>query len=149
MAVRARTSSGNRLLGPSTFSRVTSAVLRAYKAKFGKPLSVLVHSSNTPLDKTAALFRDAAVVVGLHGPGFVNLVFARPGTRVLELYPSQQAGDDSEASSALVDVSFSSFAQSLDLVYSRAISEGTSGLDDSQPLEFTSEELAYTCGVLY
>ncbi len=34
-----------------------------------------------------ALFRSAAAVVGTHGAGLVNLVFAKPGTKVIEIMP--------------------------------------------------------------
>jgi capsular polysaccharide biosynthesis protein len=36
-------------------------------------------------------FDDAAVVVGAHGAGLANLAFCRPGTRVLELIPTDNA----------------------------------------------------------
>ena len=35
----------------------------------------------------AALFAGASHIVGLHGAGMANLAFARPGTRVVELFP--------------------------------------------------------------
>lgn len=34
-----------------------------------------------------ALFRDADVVAGIHGAGLANLVYCRPGTRVVEVLP--------------------------------------------------------------
>jgi len=36
-------------------------------------------------------FHDAAVVVGAHGAGLANLAFCQPGTRVLELLPTDNA----------------------------------------------------------
>ena len=38
------------------------------------------------------IFNSAETVVGLHGAGFANLVFCKPGTKVLEL-KSKTAGD--------------------------------------------------------
>jgi len=32
------------------------------------------------------LFRNAEVVVGPHGAGFTNLIFSKPGTRVIEIF---------------------------------------------------------------
>jgi capsular polysaccharide biosynthesis protein len=40
----------------------------------------------------AALFDDAEVVIGPHGAGLANVVFCRPGTKVLELLPSPRIG---------------------------------------------------------
>jgi capsular polysaccharide biosynthesis protein len=37
-----------------------------------------------------SVFHEAEVVVGIHGAGMANIVFCRPGTRVLELMPSDQ-----------------------------------------------------------
>jgi hypothetical protein len=37
------------------------------------------------LQRTASLFSGASVVIGVHGAGLANIVFARPGTAVLEL----------------------------------------------------------------
>jgi capsular polysaccharide biosynthesis protein len=34
-----------------------------------------------------SLFRDAEIVIAPHGGGLANLVFAKPGTRVIELFP--------------------------------------------------------------
>lgn len=41
-----------------------------------------------PLAKQARLIHDAEIVVGTHGAGLANLVFARPGTRVIEIVPA-------------------------------------------------------------
>lgn len=43
------------------------------------------------LKDTEACFRSADCVVGLHGAAMANLVFCRPGTRVLELLSSAQS----------------------------------------------------------
>ena len=36
-------------------------------------------------------FRDAAIVVGAHGAGLANLAFCQPGSKVLELLPTDNA----------------------------------------------------------
>lgn len=41
-----------------------------------------------PLAKQARLIREAEIVVGTHGAGLSNLIFARPGTQVIEFVPA-------------------------------------------------------------
>ena len=36
----------------------------------------------------ASLFWNAEAIVGMHGAALTNLIFARPGTKVVELFPS-------------------------------------------------------------
>lgn len=43
--------------------------------------------SDASLERARTLFRDAAIVIGPHGGALANLVFCRPGTSVIELYP--------------------------------------------------------------
>jgi capsular polysaccharide biosynthesis protein len=38
-----------------------------------------------PFEEQVRLFRNAEVVVGPHGAGFTNLIFSKPGTRVVEI----------------------------------------------------------------
>ena len=40
-----------------------------------------------PLAKQARLVREAAIIVATHGAGLANLIFARPGARVIEIVP--------------------------------------------------------------
>ena len=40
-----------------------------------------------PLRETAALFRGAALLLGSHGAAFQNMIWCRPGTALVELYP--------------------------------------------------------------
>jgi capsular polysaccharide biosynthesis protein len=54
----------------------------------------------------AALFRDAEVVVAFHGAGLTNLVFARPGTVVIEIFAPD-----------FIVTSFWSICRDLDLRY--------------------------------
>ncbi len=44
---------------------------------------------NLSIDETAQLFAQAKVVLGPHGAGLANLLFCRPATQVLELFPGQ------------------------------------------------------------
>jgi hypothetical protein len=46
-----------------------------------------VELSRLSLDAQAALFGEASHVAGVHGAGLTNLLFARPGTKVLEILP--------------------------------------------------------------
>lgn len=50
-------------------------------------LSLEVFESEGDLDADRALFERARLVLGPHGGGFANLVFARPGTHVVEFSP--------------------------------------------------------------
>jgi hypothetical protein len=45
----------------------------------------LVHLGGLAFEEQVAAFADAEVVIGPHGAGFANLLFAGPGTRVVEL----------------------------------------------------------------
>lgn len=49
------------------------------------------HFSNTPLEETICLYRNAKVIVGVHGSGFANILFAKPGTHVVTvpIYPQE------------------------------------------------------------
>ncbi len=40
------------------------------------------------LEQQAALFGSARVIVGVHGAAFTNLIYARPGTRLVEIMPA-------------------------------------------------------------
>lgn len=44
--------------------------------------------SKLPFRDQAALFHSADIVVATHGAGLANLMFCRPGTKVLEIFPS-------------------------------------------------------------
>lgn len=43
-----------------------------------------------PLAKQARLIREAEIVVGTHGAGLSNLIFARPGTQIIEFVPAER-----------------------------------------------------------
>jgi hypothetical protein len=43
-----------------------------------------------PLAKQARLVREAEIVVATHGAGLANLIFARPGTQVIEFVPAER-----------------------------------------------------------
>jgi capsular polysaccharide biosynthesis protein len=49
-------------------------------------VSVKLHETN--FIEQVKLFRNAECIVGLHGGGFANLAFCKPGTRVIELRSS-------------------------------------------------------------
>lgn len=53
-----------------------------------EPLGFVTASlSDKPFSEQAQLFFDADVIVAPHGAGLANLVFCRPGTKVLEIMP--------------------------------------------------------------
>jgi capsular polysaccharide biosynthesis protein len=50
----------------------------------------ILHAERMPLIDQVEAFRRASFVIGPHGAGLMNLIFAPPGTRVLELFePSE------------------------------------------------------------
>eukprot|EP00937_MAST-01D_sp_MAST-1D-sp2_P005320 g5320.t1 len=70
---------------------VIAAARRAGRA-VGRPL-VVFYGTNSTLRGTVDLFGRAAAIVGVHGAGLVNMVFARSGTPVVEivsLHPSHR-----------------------------------------------------------
>lgn len=72
----------------------------------------IVQLSQLSLDKQAALFRSADVIVAPHGAGLAGLIFCRRGTRVIELTHSQY-----------INPCFLAVALSLDLEYTIHISK--------------------------
>jgi capsular polysaccharide biosynthesis protein len=50
-----------------------------------------VDAGEMPLKEKAQLFSDAELVVAPHGGGLTNLLFCRPGTRVIEIFSSAGA----------------------------------------------------------
>jgi hypothetical protein len=48
-----------------------------------------VQLSRLNIYEKAAMFNSAAILVGVHGGGFANLVYCEPGTRILEIFPDQ------------------------------------------------------------
>ena len=47
----------------------------------------IVHNERLPLSEQIRLFSAADAIVGLHGAGLSNLIWARPACRILELFP--------------------------------------------------------------
>ena len=60
-----------------------AALLAALEAAYPDH-EVVVYQSGPPLDEVIALFQRAAVIIGPHGAGLSHLLFAAPGTRVVE-----------------------------------------------------------------
>lgn len=52
-----------------------------------------VEPGSVPFSRQAGLFRSAAVIVAPHGAALANLMFCRPGTRVLEFFPADFVDD--------------------------------------------------------
>lgn len=64
-------------------------ILLALRARFPDSEVVDFDADRFTLDDQIALFARARLVVGAHGSGLANLVFARPGTQILELMPER------------------------------------------------------------
>ncbi|MCX6838547.1 MAG: glycosyltransferase family 61 protein [Verrucomicrobia bacterium] len=61
-----------------------------------------------------ALFRDADVVAGIHGAGLANLVYCRPGTRVVEVLPEHWGWPFYRSLSAAVGLDYRCVSASAD-----------------------------------
>ena len=48
----------------------------------------IIKLSNLSFVKQVKIFQNADIIIGLHGGGFANLVFCKPGTKIIELKPS-------------------------------------------------------------
>lgn len=60
------------------------AEVREVLHKFG--FEILEDNLSRPVDEQIRLFQEAAIVVGPHGAGFTNLLWCKPGTKVLEFF---------------------------------------------------------------
>lgn len=54
----------------------------------------IVCFEDIPFERQAALVREAAIVVAVHGAALANMMFARPGSRVIEIYPHGRGNID-------------------------------------------------------
>lgn len=52
-----------------------------------------IEPGSIPFKQQAELFRSADIIVGPHGAALANLIFCRPGTRVLEFFPADYIDD--------------------------------------------------------
>lgn len=75
--------------GDSTTRRLTNeaAIVQALAGRGITP----VRLTGLDLDTQALLFASAQLIVAPHGAGLTNLIFARPGTMVIELMPDRLA----------------------------------------------------------
>lgn len=55
------------------------------------PEEKFVRFDSMPLDKTIALFQRAKLIIGVHGAGLTNMVFATKGISVIEIFPADLA----------------------------------------------------------
>ena len=62
-----------------------AALLERIAHERGLDLDVFTDNPGPSLEDTQLLFHRAVVVVGPHGAGFANVIYARPGTAVLEV----------------------------------------------------------------
>ena len=67
---------------------------------------VTVQLETMTVAEQARLFRGAREIVGVHGSGFTNLVFARPGAAIVELFHPAQVPDYYWVLSRQVEVSY-------------------------------------------
>ncbi len=73
----------------------------------------IVHLEDIPISEQAHLMAEADVVVSPHGAGLGNIVFCRPGTKVIELFHH-----------SAVNVMFWTIANAMELDYTYLLSEG-------------------------
>lgn len=67
---------------------------RVLERKLGQLGFQSVCFEDIPFERQAALMREASVVVAVHGAALANAMFARPGTRIVEIYPDRRANKD-------------------------------------------------------
>lgn len=58
---------------------------RALEKEFDDRYPVVVFPSNPSVQESICMFQNARIVVGIHGAGFNNLLFVRPGTIVVQI----------------------------------------------------------------
>ena len=68
---------------------INNSELREHLKKLGFQILVL---SDLSFANQVEIFRNSKIVIGLHGAGFANVIFSKPGTKVIELQ-SKTAGN--------------------------------------------------------
>jgi len=60
------------------------------KFAYAKNLQWTIYKESTDLQNNVDLFGDSAVVIGLHNPDFMNLIFCQKDTVVIEIFPKDK-----------------------------------------------------------
>ena len=68
--------------------------VKSFLAKEGFKNIVL---SNIHFKDQAKIFNNAEIIVGLHGAGFANLCFCKPGAKVIELKNTTDGGTNNKS----------------------------------------------------
>ena len=146
---RRKCSSGDKLLGAV---REYAASLNAGR---GLDLEVVEFvGRDHSLKNAAALFARACVVIGPHGGAFMNLVFARPGTHVIEIgyveatlsNPPKARWQEENPRFMLFPPFFMTFARQLGLRYWLVVGPGSYSLPIDCPVRETLRTLQQAIG---
>ncbi|MBD1164200.1 glycosyltransferase family 61 protein [Pelagibacterales bacterium SAG-MED13] len=81
-----------------------------------KPLKVLKWLENNnfniikperfPIEKQIYLFKKASIVIGAHGAAFTNIIFCRPGTKIIEIIPRDHPNKKCERISNILKLKY-------------------------------------------
>ena len=58
------------------------------------------------LEKQIYLFNKASIVVGAHGAAFTNIIFCRPGTKIIEIIPADHPNRKCERISKILGLKY-------------------------------------------
>ena len=89
-----------------------------------------LHCEDMDFDEQAAAFRQAEVVVAPHGAGLANLLFCRPGTKVLEIFPA-----------SLLRTCYWSLAEALGLDYAYVFGEARENGSQEADIQIAPERI--------
>ena len=59
-----------------------------------------------PFKKQIHLFKNASVILGAHGAAFTNIIFCKPGTKIIEIIPSNHPNKKCERISKILKLKY-------------------------------------------
>lgn len=139
-------------LGPTPNAAAAQSDLRLYLSRRNSPRRRLaneeavealvlrhgfqiVRPEELSFPEQALLFSQATAVVGPHGAGFANIVFASPGARILELFHPQHRAANYESISRILGLNYRR------IIGEARFEEGRDYSDDLGPYSISLEQL--------
>ena len=59
-----------------------------------------------PFEKQIYLFSNASTIVGAHGAAFTNIIFCKPGTKIIEIIPADHPNKKCERISKILKLKY-------------------------------------------